>query len=66
MSIMKKQAIKMFGIGLPEIEPSNSINIIKLAKSLHQDRKRNKKWHKYWVNAYDAVLIALNKKEDLK
>ncbi len=56
-----KEQVKMFGIDLPEIKPGNSIAIIKLAKSLHRDRKRNKQWHKYWVDAYNAVLIALKR-----
>ncbi len=60
---MGKQIIKMFGIDLPEIKPENSTTIIKLAKSLHQNRKRSKQWNKYWVDAYDAVLVALKNKE---
>ena len=60
---MEKQVIRMFGIEMPEIKPGNSINIIRLAKSLHQNRKRNKQWDKYWIDAYDAVLIELNKEE---
>lgn len=59
--------MELYGLDLPELVPENAELIIETCQAIHQGyydkRKRNtkaQKWDKYWIDAYNIVLEALN------
>lgn len=65
--------MKFYNKEYPEPISTNAVEILKISQSIHKQflsfkrcpaNTGSKKWHKYWIAAYEAVLKKLDERSE--